>query len=269
MPFTWAGVAGIAIVCVLVAVAVAGPWFAADPSHQVLQDRLQPPSAEHLLGTDGLGRDLLARMVAGARISLTLGVVTTLIAGALGTTLGLVAGGLGGRLDRAIGFAADVQLALPFVLIAIALTAARGQGFATVVITLALTGWVTFARIARLQARSLRRAPFIEAAVATGATRAYILRRHLLPNLTGPMVVVASQQVAAVILFEAALSYLGVGMPADAITWGRMVAGGREVLGSAWWVSTLPGLAIALTVLGCNLLGDWLNVATDPRRRKR
>jgi peptide/nickel transport system permease protein len=216
-----------------------------------------------------LGRDLLARVVAGARASLAIGVATTLLAGAVGTMLGVIAGGLGGRFDVSIGFVADVQLALPFVLVAVALAATLGVGARTVVLTLALTGWVTFARVARLQARSLRHAPFVEAAVAAGATRASVLRRHILPNLFTPIVVIATQSVAAVILFEAALSYLGVGMPPDVITWGRMVADGRETLGTAWWVSAMPGLAIALAVLGCNLFGDWLILATDPRRSRR
>jgi peptide/nickel transport system permease protein len=202
--------------------------------------------------------------VTGARISLLIGGVATLAAGAVGSLLGAVAGYAGGRVDRVVTFLADVQLALPFVIVAIAVTAALGNSLRNVVFVLAVTGWVGYARIVRLQTLSLRAAPFVEAARVAGAGPGRILLRHLLPNLATPIVVVASQQVAALILFEAALSYLGLGLPGETVTWGGMVADGRDQLLTAPWVSALPGAAIALTVLGFNLLGDWLAGVLSP-----
>jgi len=260
-----AGLVGLAIVAGLVLVALVGPLVVGtDPAKQNLLARLAPPvwaggSFAHPLGTDGLGRDLLARIVAGARVSLLVGVVATLVAGVAGVLLGAIAGYARGAADRVVTYLADVQLAVPFVVFAIALVAVtNGASLTNVILVLAFTGWVGYARIVRLQALSLRTAPFIEAARVIGASRSRIILRHLLPNMAGPILVVASQQVAAMILFEAALSYLGLGVPDTTVTWGSMVAQGQEVLMTAWWVATLPGIAIALTVLGFNLLGDWL-----------
>ncbi|HEX5499349.1 MAG TPA: ABC transporter permease, partial [Thermomicrobiales bacterium] len=228
-----------------------------------LASRLQPPvwvggSFAHPLGTDQLGRDLLARVVAGARVSLLVGVVATAGAGAIGVALGLLAGFLGGRLDAVVSWLVDVQLAVPFVVMAIALTAALGRGLGTLLATLALTGWIAYARVVRMQTRSARAAPWVEAARSLGASPARVAIRHILPNLTAPILVLATQQVAAMILYEAALSYLGLGLGGKTITWGGMVAGGRETLLVAPWVSIAPGGAIALAVLGLNLLGDAL-----------
>jgi peptide/nickel transport system permease protein len=257
----------------LVLVALAGPLLLGaldlDPTDQDLLGRLAPPvwaggDWEHPLGTNALGEDLLARIVAGARISLLIGAVATLVAGAVGSLLGAVAGYAGGPVDRVVTFLADVQLALPFVVVAIAVTAALGNSLRNVVFVLAITGWVGYARIVRVQTLALREAPFVEAARVAGAGPGRILVRHLLPNLATPIVVVASQQVAAMILFEAALSYLGLGLPADTITWGGLVAEGSEQLLTLPWVSALPGAAIVLAVLGFNLLGDWLRDALDP-----
>ncbi len=257
------GAIGLALTLLLVAVALAGPWLPLDPDHQALAQRLRPPvwaggSAAHPFGTDQLGRDLLARVVVGARISLLVGVAATLGAGAIGVGLGLVAGFVGGRVDAAISWLIDVQLAVPFVVTAIALTAAVGRGLGTLLATLALTGWIACARVVRLQARAARRAPWAEAARSLGASPARVAIRHVLPNLAAPILVLATQQVAAMILYEAALSYLGLGLGGKAITWGGMVAGGRETLLVAPWVSIVPGGAIALAVLGLNLLGDAL-----------
>jgi peptide/nickel transport system permease protein len=239
-----------------------------------LRARLAPPVGfggdwAHPLGTDNLGRDLLARVIAGAKISLLIGVGSTLAAGLVGTALGMAAGFVGGWADRLVSFAADVQLALPFVIVAIAVTAAMGANLRNVVIVLTVTGWVAFARILRLQTQSLRRSPFIEAARAIGASPTRIMLRHLAPNLAAPIIVIASQQVAAMILFEAALSYLGLGAGTSTITWGGMIAAGREAMLTAWWVAVVPGAAVAITVLGLNLFGDWLRVALDPATRSR
>jgi peptide/nickel transport system permease protein len=270
------GAVGLGLVLLLILLALAGPLLLAaldlDPSDQDLGGRLAPPvwsggSWEHPLGTDALGEDLLARLVVGARVSLLVGTVATLVAGAVGSLLGAIAGYAGGMADRVVTFLADVQLALPFVVVAIAVTAAFGTSLRNVVLVLAVTGWVGYARIVRLQTLALREAPFVDAARVAGAGPGRIVLRHLLPNLATPIVVVASQQVAALILFEAALSYIGLGLPGDTITWGGMVADGRDQLLTAAWVPALPGAAIALAVLGFNLLGDWLRDALDPAGR--
>ncbi len=267
------GMVGLVIVGVLAIGALLGPLLLdVDPARQDLRGRLAPPiwaggTGAHPFGTDGLGHDVLARVIAGARISLLIGVVATLAAGVIGVTLGLIAGATGGLVDRIATWIVDVQMAVPFVVVGIALTAALGNGVRTVLLTLALTGWVGYARIVRLQAIALRRAPFVEAARAVGVSPARLLGRHLLPNLTAPITVVASQQVAAMILYEAALSYLGLGMPSSTITWGGMVANGQELLMAAPWVSAVPGAAIALAVLGFNLLGDGVRDLLDPEAR--
>ncbi len=240
-----------------------------DPETQNLTGRLAPPvwlggSWDAPLGTDGLGRDLLARIAIGARVSLLVALVATAVAAGIGVMLGLVGGFSGGRLDSLLTFLTEVQLAIPFVVVAIAVTATFGRGVWKLIFILALTGWVGYARIVRLQATALRRAPFVEAARALGAHPARIALRHILPQLPGPIIVIASQQVAAMILYEAALSYLGLGLPGDVITWGGMVDAGGDSLLTAWWVATLPGVAIALTILGLNFLGDWLIEMSDP-----
>jgi peptide/nickel transport system permease protein len=241
-----------------------------DPAAQDLMNRLAPPvglggSWAHPLGTDTLGRDLLARVVAGARISMLIGVVATAVAGTIGVTLGLIAGYGGGTVDRLVSWLADVQLAVPFVIVAIALTAVLGNGIANVLLALVVTGWVGYTRVIRLQAFSFRNAPWVEAARSLGASPARVALRHVLPNLVPVIVVLASQQVAGMILYEAALSYLGLGAGGSVITWGGMVADGQEALTKAWWVSAIPGAAIAITVLGLNSLGDWLSVSKKGR----
>lgn len=258
------GTVGLLLIALLVVTAVAGPWLVpADPAAQDLRARLAPPvwlggDWAHPLGSDGLGRDLLARVVAGARVSLLVGVVATLVAGAVGVTLGLLAGGLGRRVDQAVTWLVDVELALPTILIGLGVAAALGASLRNVILVLVVTGWVGYARIVRLQALALRGAPWMDAARSLGASRTRLLTRHLLPNLAGPIVVVASQQVAAMILYEASLSFLGLGVPLETVTWGGMINAGREQLTAAWWVSTVPGAALALTVLAFNLTGDWL-----------
>lgn len=266
------GVAGIAVTALVVLLAIAGPWLLdTDPAAQDLAARLTAPvgfggSWDHPLGTDALGRDLLARIVAGARLSLLIGVVATLAAGTLGVGLGLIAGFGGGLLDRVVGWFADVQMAVPFVIVAIAMTAVLGNGVANVVVALALTGWVGYARVVRLQSRSLRRALWVDAARSLGAGPFRIALRHVLPNLLPTIVILATQQVAGMILYEAALSYLGLGAGGDVITWGGMVAAGQDVMLTAWWVSVLPGAALAATVLGLNAFGDWLSAPARARK---
>jgi len=246
----------------IVALALIGPALPLpDPNRQNLLDRLTPPlgvggAISHPLGTDGLGRDLLARVVDGARISLLIGAVATVVAGTVGVALGLLAGFAGGIVDGVVSWLVDVQLAIPFVVVAIVVAAVVSPGLLTTMAVLAATGWVGYARIVRLRVRSLRSAPYVEAARAMGATPWRVAGRHLLPNLLGPVIVLASQQVGAMILYEAALSYLGLGVPPDTVTWGGMVAGGRDTLVEGWWISAVPGVAIVLTVLGLSLIAD-------------
>lgn len=259
-----AGIVGLGIVALIVVAALIGPWvLPSDPEKQQLALRLQPPvgfggSWEYPLGTDQLGRDIASRVMVAARLSLLIGVAATLATAAIGITLGLAAGYLGGRVDRLVVFLLDVALALPFLVIAVAVTAAIGGGLQTLMITLIATGWIGYARILRLQARALRRAEFIDAAHALGATRSRLLFRHLLPNVSGTIIVLATQQVAGMMLYAAALSYLGLGLSADQITWGGLVASGQELLLVAWWPAVMPGVALVLTVIGFSLAGDAL-----------
>jgi peptide/nickel transport system permease protein len=261
---TPSGAIGMLLIALLVVLALFGAWLEPfDPAKQQLSARLQEPvgfggSWSHPLGTDQLGRDLLSRVIAGARLSLAIGVFATLATASIGVTLGLAAGYNGGRVDRAVVFLLDVALALPFIVIAIAVVAALGGGLRALMLTLIATGWVGYARILRLQARVLRRVEFVDAARAMGASRGHILRRHLLPNVAGTVIVLATQQVAGMMVYAAALSYLGLGLSSDRITWGGMVANGQELLLVAWWPALVPGLALVLTVIGFALAGDAL-----------
>jgi peptide/nickel transport system permease protein len=271
VPVTPSGAIGLAIVGLLVVLAIFGSWLEPfDPAKQQLSARLQKPvgfggSWSHPLGTDQLGRDLLSRVIAGARLSLTIGLIATAAAATIGVTLGLLAGLSGGRIDRAIVFLLDVALALPFIVIAIAVVAALGGGLTAMMLTLIGTGWVGYARILRLQTRALRHVEFVDAARAMGASRATILRRHLLPNVAGTVIVLASQQIAGMIVYAAALSYLGLGLSSDRITWGGLVASGQEILLVAWWPALMPGIALVLTVIGFALIGDALRAAIERR----
>jgi peptide/nickel transport system permease protein len=264
-------VIGLSILVALAAVALLGPsLWRLDPEAQDLVNRLAPPwglggTSTHPLGTDSLGRDTLARLIAGARVSLPISVAATLASGAIGITLGILAGYSGGWIDRLVIWLSDVQLAIPFVVFAIAVTAAFGNSVGNILTTLIVTGWVAYARVMRLQARSLRTAEWVQSAKAMGATPARVLTRHLLPNLAAPATVLATQQAGAMILYESSLSFLGLGIGGSTVTWGGMAALGREAIFKAPWVAAIPGLAIALAILGFNLTGDWL--ATRGRRQ--
>ena len=234
-----------------------------DPERQNLLGRLAPPlgfggTLAHPLGTDALGRDILARLVAGARVSLAVGLAATIGAGLIGVALGALAGWAGGVVERTVGWLTDVQAALPFIVVAIATTAALGNGLTPTLLTLVVTGWVVYARVVRLQTRALRQAPFVEAAVALGVRPGRLVVRHVAPHLLGTVAILATQQVSAMILYEASLSYLGLGIGGAAIAWGGMAAEGQEAILKAPWVTAAPGAAVALTVLGLNLLGDAL-----------
>lgn len=268
---TWPGIFGLGVVLAVVILAAFAPLVAPmSPIEQDVTTRLLPPLAWsdrglHGLGTDALGRDILSRIIWGARISLIVGTASVAVAGSLGVILGLVAGYVGGGWGALIMRLADVQLAVPFLVLALAVVAAVGPSLANLVAVLGLTGWVLYARVIRSEVLSLKERDYVQAARALGAAGGRILFRHILPNALSSMIVVATLQVARMILFEASLSFLGVGVPPPTPTWGGMVADGRGYLTVAWWVSTLPGLALFLTVLGVTLLGDRLRDVLDPR----
>ncbi|MEX2500831.1 MAG: ABC transporter permease [Trueperaceae bacterium] len=266
----------VSVLLLLVVMSIFGPDLAPkDPNRQNILSRLQPPmvadasgAIEYPLGTDGLGRDLLSRLIYGARISLLVGLTAVLIGGTLGTTLGMMAGYFGGRVDDVIMRLADIQLAFPFILLAIMFLVVLGQGVLNLILILGIGQWVTYARIARGQTISQREKEFVEAARALGASTASILMRAILPNILAPLIVIASFNIASVILTEAALSFLGLGVPPTVPTWGGMLAESRDqIIAGRWWLSVFPGVAIMLVVLSFNILGDWLRDLLDPRLR--
>jgi len=252
--------------------AAGAPWVAPrDPLKQNIERRLLPPAwydrgeLSHALGTDPLGRDILSRIVVGGRISLGVGLVGACLGAVAGVGLGVVAGYFGGRVDALVMRVADVQLAFPFILLAIALVAALGPSLVNIVLVLGLTSWVRFARVVRADALALREGESIAAIVALGARHTRVIIRHILPNIMSPIVVVATLEIPRMILMEAALSFLGLGIQPPAASWGSMVSDGRRYLEIAWWVATFPGLAIMLVVLSVNLLGDWIRDTLDVR----
>jgi peptide/nickel transport system permease protein len=259
------------IVASVVLAALAPALAPADPIRNDLLARLAPPmwmeggSARHPLGTDTLGRDVVSRLLYGARVSLLVGFAAVLVAGVVGVALGLVAGYYSGRLDDLLMRLGDVQLAFPVLVLAIAVLSVLGASLGNVIIVLGLTGWVTYARIARAETLSLRHREFVEGARALGARDAAILWRHILPNVLPPITVVATFSVARTIIAEASLSFLGLGIPPPAPSWGAMLDEGRNYLTTGWWLALFPGVAILALVLGINLVGDWLRDVLDPR----
>src|ERR1700730_11088000 len=263
-----AAVAGLLVILVLVVAALFAPWLAPyDPYAVSLDSRLQAPGGAHWLGTDELGRDILARLLFGARVSLWVGMVTVALAGLIGVAGGLVAGYLGGYWDVVIMRLVDVFLAFPVIILAIAIVAVRGPGLTNVLVALALVYWTTYARVVRGVVLTLRDQEYTWAARTLGASPARILVRHLLPNTLAPLVVLASLGMGNAILAEAALSFLGFGIQPPEASWGSMLNSGMQFLRDASFLSTWPGLAIFVTVLGFNLLGDGLRDALDPRLR--
>jgi peptide/nickel transport system permease protein len=263
--------AGFVLLGLLVLSSVFAPLLAqADPTFQDLRARLTPPqwSGAHPLGTDSLGRDLWSRILYGGRISLLVGIGATIVAAVIGVGLGLVAGYAEGRMGTIIMGTADAQLAFPTVLLAIVVASTLGSSLVNVILVLALSGWVGFARPVYGLTLSLKTHDFVLAARALGATGGRIIVVHLLPHIFTTAAVLVTLQVARMILFESALSFLGMGVPPEVPTWGAMLSDARRYMQTAPWTSIFPGLAIVLTVLGINLTGDWLRDVVNPRHRQ-
>ena len=257
---------GLVLLVVLVAVALLGPLLGGSPSAQDLAARLSPPSAAHLLGTDQLGRDVLARVLSGARISLGLGVSVMLASLLVGSAAGLVAGLLGGWWDEVIMRVTDIFLAFPGLILAMAISAALGPSLTNVMIAVALVSWPTYARLIRAQVLALREREFVEAARALGSSQGRVAFRHLLPNSVAPLLVQGSFDVGNAILTAAGLGFIGFGAQPPTPEWGAMVSETRNYIGQAPWASSAPALAILVTVLAFNLLGDGLRDVFDPRK---
>lgn len=260
---------GLAIVGITLLAAVLGPWLLpSDPSAQLLALRLAPPSVAHPFGLDELGRDILARVLAGARVSFLVGITVVVVSAVVGTTLGAVAGYFGGAFDEVISRIIDILLAFPGLLLAIALVAVLGPSLANVLLALSLIGWVGYARLVRGQVLRARELDYVQAARALGATTARILWRHVIPAAMPAVLVQASLGMAGAIIGESSLSFLGLGVQPPTPSWGTMLSGGRAHILDAPHLTMFPGLAIALLVLGLNFLGDGLRDRLDPRNTK-
>ncbi|MDD5263995.1 MAG: ABC transporter permease [Candidatus Bipolaricaulis sp.] len=264
------------LVCLIVPVVFAATaQFIAphDPNAIHLKDRLTPPAwsragtSTYLLGTDSLGRDVLSRMMYGAQISLLVGVTVVLCGGALGILVGVLSGYFGGAVDSLFMRLADVFLAFPFLLLALAIMAILGPGLWKLIIALAITSWVPYARVARAKILAIKQREFVQAARAIGGSSWHIMVRHMLPNTLSSLIVLASFRVASAIAGEAALSFLGLGVGPNTPSWGSMLSEGRVYLTMCWWLATLPGLLIVLSVLGSNLIGDGTRDVLDPKFR--
>lgn len=269
-------VSGLALLAGLSLLALIGPSVhPLDPLVQrdiLLTRFLAPLTVDHLgtmhwLGTDALGRDLLARLIYGARISLMVGLLSVAVSVALGTTVGVAAAVWGGWIERALMALTDAALAMPRIVLLLVLVTLWEPSLEIIVLVLGFTGWMSLARLTRAEVKGLQALPFVAAARSIGLTRWQLVRRHLLPNALTPVIVVAALGVGNAIMLEAGLSFLGLGVPAPAPSWGNMIAAGRDALVLAPWVATLPGIAVVTAVVGCNLLGDGVRDALDPRRR--
>lgn len=264
------------ILSLLVVCGLTAPWLAPfDPQEQRLETRLQAPSwaggqsTSNWLGTDNLGRDILSRIIYGSRISLLVGAATVILAGLLGCFLGAIAGYFGAGTDEVISKITEIFLAFPFLLLAIALMAFLGQGVLNIILALMMSRWVQYCRVVRGEVLSLKERDFVTAAKALGGRDLYVLLKHVMPNTFASVTVVATFAMAIVIISEASLSFLGLGVPVHIPTWGSMLSEGRSYMNRAPWLTIFPGLAIFITVFGINLLGDGLRDIFDPKLRRQ
>ena len=267
-----AGLLGAAVILLIVLGAIFAPWLAPhDPNEQSLFNRLTPPfqTWDYPLGTNSLGQDELSQLLYGARTSLVVGFAVVLIAGTFGVVVGLLAGYRGGRWDSVIMRAVDVQVAFPGLLLALIILAVVSPSLTSLIVVLALNGWMVYARITRGIVLQTKETPYVEAAEIVGCKSRRVVFKHILPNLTSPLLTLGVLEFARIVLAEAALSFLGLGIQPPEVSWGLMVADGRDYLFNAWWVATLPGIAISILVLAVNLFASWLRVAADPQQRDR
>lgn len=258
-------VIGISIMSLVILTALLAPILAPyDPTASDITLRLNPPSANHIFGTDNLGRDILSRIMYGAQISLVVGLLSVGFSGSIGVILGLIAGyykTAGTIIMRIV----DIFLSIPYVLFAVVLIAALGPGLKNVIIAMGVTRWVQYARITYGSVLSIKEQEFIEGAIARGNSNVRIILKHIFPNTFSQILVVATLEIAFMIIMESTLSFLGLGVQPPDPSWGWMLADGRDYLTVAWWMTTFPGIAITLTVLGMNIFGDWLRDQLDPR----
>lgn len=266
---------GLVIVVVVTIAAILGSSIApADPFAQSILHRLKPPfwtspkDVTYLLGTDALGRDVFSRLIIGARVSMLVGFLAVLVSLVVGVAVGLIAGYEPKYAGRLLMGLTDIQLAVPFLVLALAVAAVLGPSLWNLIMILGLTNWVQYARVIRAECLVIREREYVQAARALGASTPRILVRHLLPNVTSSIIVISGLLVAKMILFEASLSFLGLGVPPTTPTWGTMIAEGRDYIATAWWVAAFPGIAIFLTVVGINLVGDRLRDLLDPRLKQ-
>jgi len=271
-----AGLSMLAPVILFVVIAIVGPQLMPyDPLVVNLMDRVKPPLSELAngdrawFGTDQVGKDVLAQVLQGARISLLVGASTIAAAGLIGIVVGVISGFYGGFIDALLMRIADIQLAFPSILLAILIAAVLGPSVLNVIITLSITRWVIFARVARSSTLVAKERDFVLAARAIGASNGWLLVRHIIPFTIAPFIVLATLEMGLAIIAEASLSFLGLGTPPEHPSWGLTIANGRDYLSNAWWISTVPGLAISLLVLSLGLLGDQLRDKLDPRSAKR
>ena len=270
-PVVW--LCGVVLIAMALAAAFAPIVAPKDPYEQSLLLRLAPPSwmedgePGYLLGTDEFGRDILSRMLYGARISLAIGLLGVTIGSILGSVLGMLAGYFSGPVDELIMLFADMQLAFPFILLAIAIIAVLGPSITNLIIIVGISGWMTYARVCRGVVLTLKEREFVQAVHALGGSDRRILFRHILPNILSPIIVLATLDLARLIILESTLSFLGLGVQPPNPSWGGMLGQGRQYLDTAWWLSTFPGLAIMLTTLAISRGGDWIRDTLDPTLR--
>jgi peptide/nickel transport system permease protein len=263
--------AGFIIVGGLLVIGIIGPPLMPHGPYEVsLEETFKPPFTgfAHPLGTDALGRDMLTRIVYGARVTLLVSFIAVALGGLIGASIGIISGFVGGLTDHLLMRAADANLALPMLLLALLLTVTLGPSFVNIIIVIAAVLWARYARLIRGEVLTIRELDFIAAARVSGCNSLDIMRRHVFPNIFNTLIVLLTLQVGWAILTEASLSFLGAGVPPPMPAWGSMVAEGRNHVTSAWWISTIPGMAIMITVLGFNLLGDWLRDRLDPKLRQ-
>ena len=266
------GMLGLLIVLLVIFTAVFAPVIAPySPTKQDLMHKLIDPvfagggAPEHFLGTDQLGRDILSRIIYGSRVTLLVAVFGTLFAGLIGVIMGSIAGYYGKAVDAVIMRIVDIQLSFPFVLLALFVAAVLGRSLRNVIIVAAVSNWVQYARLVRGEILAVRELEYIEAIRSVGAKNSRIITRHVIPNVINPVIIQATLGMARIILMEASLSYLGLGVPLEIPTWGRMLSEGRDYMMTNPWLAIIPGIAITLTVLGVNLMGDWLRDYLDPK----